>query len=70
MHLFRSIATTLVLALTLYGGLASCGGSTANIDARTTTLGQELQDLDQAREQGLLSEKEYKQKRKAIMKRY
>jgi hypothetical protein len=60
----------LLLALTVSGGLPGCGGGGAKIDARTTTLGQELEDLDSAREKGLLTEKEYKQKRKVIMKRY
>ena len=36
----------------------------------TTTLGKELQDLDDAYKKGLLSESEYKDARKSLMKKY
>lgn len=48
-------------------GLVGCGGK--NTEVRTTTTGQELQDLDAARDKGLLTESEYKAKRKEIMSR-
>jgi hypothetical protein len=48
-------------------GLCSCGGTT-KVENRTTTVGQELQDLDTARDKGLITEQEYQQKRKEIMK--
>lgn len=51
-------------------GLAACGGGGANVTATSTTMGQELQDLEESREKGLISEKEYKKARKAILKRY
>jgi len=35
-----------------------------------TTLGKELQDLDDAYKKRLLSEKEYKEARKNLMKKY
>lgn len=52
-------------ACTLAGG---CGRST-KVEARTTTVGQELQDLEEARNKGLLTEDEYNKKRAEIMKR-
>jgi hypothetical protein len=67
---FRPTMFALLLALTVSGGLPGCGGGGAKIDARTMTLGQELEDLESAREKGLLTEKEYNQKRKVIMQRY
>jgi hypothetical protein len=70
MNVLRPAILALALVLPLSGGLAACGGGGAKIDARTTTLGQELKDLDAAYQQGLLTEKEYKQKRQEIMKRY
>lgn len=48
--------------------LGACS-STSKVEARTTTVGQELQDLDAARDKGLLTEDEYQAKRKEIMKR-
>jgi hypothetical protein len=48
-------------------GTGGCGRS-STVEARTTTVGQELQDLDDARSKGLLTEEEYNKKRRDIMK--
>ncbi|MCG3123813.1 MAG: hypothetical protein GIKADHBN_02240 [Phycisphaerales bacterium] len=48
------------------GGLSGCSSS-SNVEARTTTVGQELQDLEDARNKGLLTEDEYAKKRREIM---
>jgi hypothetical protein len=61
----RLFALVLLAALSLSG----CGGGGATMEARTTTTGQELIDLDNAYKQGLLTEKEYESKKKEIMKR-
>jgi hypothetical protein len=58
-----------VLMLLVTISLAGCGGGGAKMEARTTTTGQELIDLDKAYQQGLLTEKEYESKKKEIMKR-
>lgn len=63
----RSTLCTL-LALGLATTTLSGCGSNAKVEARTTTVGQELQDLDEARNKGLITEAEYQQKRKEIMK--
>lgn len=61
-----TLCTLLALGLTT-AALSGCG-SNAKVEARTTTVGQELQDLDDARNKGLITEAEYQQKRKEIMK--
>lgn len=48
--------------------LAGCGGK-QRTETTTTTVGQELQDLDAARAKGLLTEDEYNRERKEILKR-
>ena len=58
-----------VLMLLVTISLAGCGGGGAKMEARTTTTGQELIDLDKAYQQGLMNEKEYESKKKEIMKR-
>jgi hypothetical protein len=70
MKLMRIIAVVLLLAYS--GAMLGCGGGGADVkqSTTTTTLGKELQDLDDAFKKGLLSEKEYKDARKNLMKKY
>jgi len=58
-----------MLALLVTFSLTGCGGGGASMEARTTTTGQELLDLDKAYKEGLITEKEYEKKKKEIMKR-
>lgn len=63
----RRLLTVLLLCAAAMT-VAGCS-SNAKVEAHTTTVGQELQDLDAARDKGLLTEDEYQQKRREIMKR-
>lgn len=50
--------------------LSGCGRSNRlNNEVRTTTLGQELQDLDDAYKRGLLTDAEYEKQRTRLLKR-
>lgn len=62
----RFIVSTLLIAT-----LAACGGGGAKVETQTTTttVGKELQDLDRAYSQGLLSESEYKKQRNKVLDR-
>jgi hypothetical protein len=69
MKLIRILAVLLLLGYT--GSILGCGGGTdVKQQTITTTLGKELQDLDDAYKKGLLSESEYKEARKKLMKKY
>jgi ABC-type glycerol-3-phosphate transport system substrate-binding protein len=58
-----------LMLIVMAAALAGCGGSKATVQAHTTTVGQELQDLDDARNKGLLTEDEYQRKRRDIINR-
>ncbi len=62
----------LAIMLVVLFSVSGCGGGGAKVSSQvtTTTMGQELQDLEESKNKGLLSEKEYKKARKAILKRY
>lgn len=64
----RRLAQAMVLGVFVFTGVYGCARST-KVEATTTTLGEELQDLDDAHTKGLLTEEEYAKKRKEIMKR-
>lgn len=70
MKLIRVLSILLLLACS--GAMLGCGGGGADVKQTTvsTTLGKELQDLDDAYKKGLLSEKEYKESRKNLLKKY
>ena len=64
---------TVLIMIVLSVGSYSCGrgGGSAKVESttRTTTLGQELQDLDEAHKQGIISDEEYEKKKKELLKR-
>ena len=66
---FNKRAGLLALTLIAATGLTGCGGGGATMEARSTTTGQELMDLDKAYKEGIITEKEYESKKKEIMKR-
>ena len=67
-----SILPVTGLALAFALGLSGCGGggSENTIQTSTTTMGQELMDLDESRKQGLISDKEYEKAKEDILDRY
>jgi hypothetical protein len=66
----NKLIATVLLSAALVLGLAGCGGGGANTQVSTKTLGEELTDLKQAYESGAISEDEYEDARKMIMKKY
>ena len=51
-----------IIMIILALGLAACGGGGADVKTQSysTTLGQELKDLDEAYNKGIITEKQYK----------
>ena len=61
----KTILGATVIALAL--GLGACGGSTTTVK-QTETQGQQLMDLKEAYDSGVISEKEYEATKKKILK--
>ena len=64
----KKIAVLMISIFIFIGVGVGCGGGGAKLEASTTTLGQELTDLHNAYEQGIITEKEYNSKKKQLMK--
>ena len=62
------------LAVAALGAMTACGGGGAKVEtkatATTTTMGQELMDLDAAYKQGIITQEQYEKSKKQILKRY
>ena len=61
----------LILILLMSVSFAACGGKNAQTDGQpetvTTTLGQELQDLNKAYKDGIITQKEYEKAKQALI---
>ena len=69
----RIIASTIIILIVFGLLLSGCGGGGAETEikqAPQTTLGQELLDLDKARETGAITDEEYEKLKKEIIKKY
>jgi uncharacterized membrane protein len=69
----KKLGLLLIVGLVILSvGLTSgCGRKqTTTVQSTNTTLGQELVDLQQAYEKGIITEKEYNDLKKQAMKKY
>ncbi|MFU8765921.1 MAG: SHOCT domain-containing protein [Haliea sp.] len=66
MILKQSVVATVGLVLVL--GLAGCGGGTTTVQAQAHTQGQQLLDLKEALDQGVITQKEYDKAKERILK--
>ena len=61
----------LVLAVMVSVNIVACGGDKTDVKSEpstvTTTLGQELQDLDKAYKDGIITQKEYDKAKKKLL---
>ena len=70
MKLIRICALLLIVLMSI--NFMACGGGTKTdvvTETSTTTLGQELQDLDKAYKDGIITEKEYKKAKEKLIKK-
>ena len=62
----------IVVLLVFSVGFAGCGGGGEKMKSSltTTSLGQELSDLEKAYSQGIITDKEYDKAKKGLVKRF
>lgn len=69
MKLIRAGALILIVLLSV--SFTACSGKKSRTDVKTetvtTTLGQELQDLNKAYKDGIITQKEYEKAKKALI---
>jgi uncharacterized membrane protein len=63
--MYKSILGATIIAVAL--SVTACGGSTTTVK-QTDTQGQQLMDLKEAYDKGVITEKEYKSTKKKILK--
>jgi hypothetical protein len=67
------LAPALALSLAVAAFSPGCGGihggSSVESDVHATTVGQELMDLEKARQAGVITDKEYQTQKKKILDR-
>ena len=60
---------TIVIVLMVGASFIGCGGGGAKVQQSTTTVGQELMDLEKAYKEGVINEKQYNDQKKKILRR-
>jgi hypothetical protein len=67
----KSLRVCMLIIWILFGaGFAGCGGGGAKTDVQTntTTLGKELQDLQNAYDKGIITKEQYEQSKEKLIK--
>ena len=65
----KTILTGALLLLSP-AALTSCGSDPKFVTTSHVSVGQQFSDLDQAHKDGLITDREYKRLKKALIKRY
>jgi hypothetical protein len=66
----KSLLLTILIVATLTLGGCGGGGSEVTNVSTSTTMGQELQDLDKSYKEGIINEDQYDSAKKKILNRY
>ncbi len=65
-----SVVAVLIFTIVMGGVFVGCSGGGATVQQSNTTLGQELTDLQEAYEKGIITQREYERAKKELLKKY
>jgi hypothetical protein len=65
-----TVIAVVIFTIVMGGLFVGCGGGGASVQQSTVSLGQQLEDLQAAREKGIITEKEYNKAKKGLLKKY
>ena len=65
-----TVIAVVIFTIVMGGLFVGCGGGGASVQQSTVSLGQQLEDLQAAREKGIITEKEYEKAKKELLKKY
>jgi hypothetical protein len=65
-----TVIAVVIFTIVMGGLFVGCGGGGASVQQSTVSLGQQLEDLQAAREKGIITEKEYNKAKKELLKKY
>jgi len=65
-----TVIAVVIFTIVMGGLFVGCGGGGASVQQSTVSLGQQLEDLQSAREKGIITEKEYEKAKKELLKKY
>jgi hypothetical protein len=65
-----TVIAVVVFTIVMGGLFVGCGGGGAQVQQSSVSLGQQLEDLQAAREKGIITEKEYEKAKKELLKKY
>lgn len=65
-----TVMAVVIFTIVMGGLFVGCGGGGARVQQSNVSLGQELEDLQSAREKGIITEKEYNKAKKELLKKY
>jgi hypothetical protein len=65
-----TVIAVVIFTIVMGGLFVGCGGGGASVQQSTVSLGQQLEDLQGAREKGIITEKEYNKAKKELLKKY
>lgn len=64
-----TVVAVVIFTILMGGVFVGCAGGGTQVEQSNTTLGQELTDLQEAYEKGIITEREYERAKKELLRK-